>query len=289
VESYNTVMRVWADLRAPSKAEAALLDLLDRSAGRRRRSGAFQDGGGTTGDDDVGDSTDDQDKHLLEPNSESFALVIRGWLKVAEERGDKDALSSAVRWLASVRSLEQQEGSSSSSGGSGRRRSILSQVDMYGGILSAARRCASEHPDVLDLAVDAFDELRRSHHQVEGLHYSRLLQVGLLALSRPENDNVRSEFVSQLFSDCCEDGRLSKPFLQALANGPVYRDGWTAAESARIVGELLGLSPQRRDRRPWPLPPSWTRNVRQGGLLPDPHDVVRTRFEVYRHGADPYK
>jgi pentatricopeptide repeat protein len=283
VDSYNTVISAWADLGEPDKAEAALAELLRRSDGRRSGSfggsgsgiGTGDDGGGARGKDDYDDADDD----ALAPNSESFALVIRGWLKAAEQRGDGDALASAARWVAAVRELERE----------GRerrgRRAVASQVDMYGGILSAARRCAPGHPDALALALDAFDELRRSHHQVEGAHYSRLLEVGLLSLSRPEDDRARSEFVSRLFADCCEAGHLTKPFVQALANGPVYRDGWTAEESARAVSDLV--APGRRGPPPWPLPASWTRNVRQIGLLPEPRDAVRTRFDVSRRGSDP--
>jgi hypothetical protein len=250
-------MQVWSDLGEPRKAESALVDLLNRS---KAGSAPSQDTG--------------SDASLI-PNSESFALVIRGWLKIAD-KGDKDALMAAVKWLDSVRSREQQSFG----------QSALTQVDMYSGILASSRKCASRYPDILDVAVDVFDELRRSHHQVDCLHYSRLLQVGLLALSRPENDGVRSEFLAQIVAECAEDGLVSKQFIQALANGPVYPEGWTASESRRTVNELV--MPPERGPQPWPLPSSWTRNVKQSGLHPDCRDVERSRFELSQHGVDPY-
>lgn len=236
-------MRVWSDLGLPLKVEEAFSDMMHRS----QHSPA---------------------EAALLPNSETYALIIRAWLSEADE-GNRVALENSIRWLDTLREREATDGTA------------LTQVDMYSRILASARKCASEHPDVLDLSVETFDKLRESYHSVEGIHYSRLLQVGLLALSRREDAHVRSKFVRQLVHDCCEDGLLSKPLLSALANGPTYYDGWTIHESRRMAMELFPT---------WPsVPPSWTRNVRQSGLIPSPRDLERTQFEVFRHGIDPYK
>lgn len=170
------VMQVWAGLGLPERAEAVLEELLSRS---NRKPG---------------------EETPLAPNSESFALVIRGWLDITN-KGSKEALVTAVRWLDSLRERQKKDSG------------VFSQVDLYSRILAACRTCAPMYPDILDLAVITFDNLRESHHAVECIHYSRLLQVGLFALSRPENNEIRTSFVRQIVQDCCEDGLVSKPLL----------------------------------------------------------------------------
>jgi hypothetical protein len=277
-------MRVWADLGKPEKAEAAMMELLSRSEQ----------------DEDAASSSSSSSP--LVPNSESYALVIRGWLaSAASERGDKFALAQAVRWLDAVRDVEDRDPSGTSS--------VLTQVDMYGGVISAARNCAPRHPDVLDIATSTFDKLRKSHHPVDCLHYSRLLQVGMAALGsrRPgmedeSRDLQLADLVARVFRDCCEDGLMSKPFLRALAGGPPSSSAcnshpsWTAhGEHRRMVTDLLlpyhaasvcdddddvdgsgDLSP---------FPASWTRNVRQVGLLPTRHDLERALADARRRGG----
>ena len=194
-------------------------------------------------------------------NSESFSLVIRAWLRVAQ-KGNRKALSAAVRWLKFLREQEKQD------------TGLVCPQDLYSGILGAARKCAAANPGVLDLAVETFRILRASGHQkLLPIHYSHLLQVGLLALSRPEDDNVRISFVQQIVRDCAEDGLVSRKLINALANGPVFYDGWTIEESQRMVSEVF---PE------WPLPPSWIMNVRQGSLTPTRADLRRTMFGISR-------
>lgn len=239
VLSYNMVMRAWADLGEPVRAEEALREFLSHSK--------------------KGDTA-------LTPNSESYCYVIRAWLSVAE-RGSREALIIAARWLDVLLEKERTE------------EGIQSSVETYTQILGAARKCASQCPDVLDVAVDIFEKLRDSHHAIDCLHYSRLLQVGILALSRPDNNDVRTAFVQQVASECREDGLVSSAFLRALANGPIYYDGWTIEESLRLVEDLFPN---------WPLPNSWTRNVKPEGLLPQRRDLLRTMFDISHHGIDPY-
>jgi hypothetical protein len=281
------VMRVWADLGKPEKAEAAMMELLSRSEQ----------------DEDAASSSKSSSSPLV-PNSESYALVIRGWLAAAlSERGDKFALAQAVRWLDAVRDVEERDPSGTSS--------VLTQVDMYGGIIAAARTCAPRHPDVLDIAMKTFDKLRKSHHPVDCLHYSRLLQVGIAALGsrRPgmgRSDRLLADFVARIFRDCCEDGLMSKPFLRALVSGPPSssacssssHQSWTApGEHCRIATDLLlpfcassddGVEGDDDDDEDGdngdhsPFPASWTRNVRQVGLLPTRHDLERALVDVRR-------
>lgn len=239
--SYNLVIRVWSDLGDAKQAERLLSELIHLS----KR----------------------MDLAKIAPNSESYALVIRAWLVVAE-RGSREALITAFRWLKTLAEKERENDSA------------LSQIEFYTAILGAARKCASQCPDVLDVAVETFDMLRSSHHKLDCIHYSRLLQAGILALSKPEDNEVRTAFIKQVVQECCEDGLVSSALLSALANGPVYYDGYTIEESLRM---LFLLFPD------WPLPQSWTRNIRQSEQIPKRSDATRTIFNLSRHGIDPYK
>jgi hypothetical protein len=240
-DTYNVGIQTYERMTEPQKAQRLLSDLI-------RRSDLDQTG-------------------KLKPNSESFASVIRAWLIVAG-MGSKDALETAVRWLDSLAEMEKHE------------TGIVSMVDLYTGVLRAARTCASKYPEVLDLAVETLDKLRASRHTVNDLHYSRLLQIGLLAMSRSEHNDVRTAFITQIVEDCSEDGLISTPLLRALANGPVYYDGWTIEGSDRLTEKLFP---------DWPLPHGWTRNVKQDGHIPRRTDLMRTGFDLVRHGDDPYK
>lgn len=235
-------IRVWSDLGDPLQAERLLSDLIDLS----KR----------------------PDLENVYPSSESYALVIRAWLAVADI-GSQEALAKASNWLRTVVERERDD-----------EQVALSQIEFYSGILGAARKCAAQCPDVLDIAVETFDMLRDSHHAIHPIHFSRLLQVGLLAMSRPENNEVRTAFVKEVAQECCEDGYLSSSFLQALANGPVYYDGWTIEESLRLENLLFP---------DWPLPASWSRNVKESAYLPKRSDFLRTIYNLSHHGVDPYR
>ena len=244
VDAYNLVIRVWASLQQPQRAEKVLAELLNLAA------------------------KSSNDGRLLRPTSESFALLIRAWTAVANHQGSASAWMRAAEWL---HTLVQKETTGDPD--------LVSSVDLFSSILGAARKCASL--DVLNVAVKVFKLLQASHHTVEPLHYSRLIQTGLLALSRPESNEVRASFVRHLLQECQDAGLVSGPLLQAVATGPVYSDGWTAEESEELVLELFP---------DWPFPPSWTRNVRQPGLFPQKTDLER-QSNMYRtatHGVDPY-
>jgi hypothetical protein len=235
--TYNLVIQVWASMKEPLQAEKVLLELT--------RLGV------------------EGHKHLM-PNSESYAAVIKAWLLVAD-RGSRSAIDSALDWLKTVALLEQDN-----------PPQATTSVDWYSGIISAARKCAPQYPDVLEVAMTTFDQLKQSHHVVDCLHYSRLLQTALLALSREEDNAQRSELVRDIVAECCEQGLVSRPLIRALANGQIYYDGWTIEESMRSLDDLF---PE------WPLPSSWTRNVRQRGLFPQRSDFTRRNFEIAQHGT----
>jgi len=243
VDAYNLVIRVWADLKKPLHAEKVLTELINLSA--------------------------DEKSGGVRPTSESFALMIRAWILLSVN-GNEQALKRAAEWLQTLVKREKDD------------PKIVSSVDLFSSILGAARKCASHAPEVLDLSVEVFEQLRSSHHVVEPLHYSRLIQIGLLTLSKADQTEVRNSFVRQLVEECKEAGLVGSPLLQALANGPVYSDGWTIDASDELVWELFP---------DWPLPPSWTRNVKQTDLLPQKHDLMRSRniYNLSKHGVDPYQ
>lgn len=241
VDSYNASIRTHERMGEPDKAERLFSELLRRSE---------MDASGN-----------------LHPNSESFAAVVRAWLVVADE-GSKEGLERAVLWLDSLVEREHKE------------MGVVSTVELYTAVLRAARSCAPMYPEVLDIAVETLDKLRASRHTVGCLHYSRLLQVGLFAMSRAEHKDVRTAFVTQIVDDCAEDGLISAPLLRAISNGPAYYDGWTVEESARVTETVFP---------DWPLPYSWTRNVKQQGHTPSRSDLKRTGYDIARHGNDPYR
>lgn len=150
--------------------------------------------------------------------------------------------------------------------------------DAFLGILKAARKCASDRKDILNLASKTFQYLKESRHVVDPLAYSCLLQIVLQALSRPESDNARTEKVTQIVQDCCEDGLVSKGLVRALTNGPVYESGWTLSESEELTTTLFP---------DWPLPPSWTRNISNDAVLPTQSDFQRTKHILFKHGQNP--
>jgi pentatricopeptide repeat protein len=241
---YNAVIRVFADTGEPVKAEEILRELM---------------AGGPVEADRVA---------VLEADSESFSFVIKGWAAAATADADLRALKKAVEWLDFVSSLEDKE------------EGIKLPGETYRGILAAARACASQSPETLQVALDVFRKLMASHHPVDGLEYSRLLQCGILALSRPEQDDVRGQFLQDLFRNAAEAGLVNGPLLRTLANGAIFYDGWTADESWRWTRLLVGE---------WPLPPNWTRNIKQDGFLPIASDLRRTNFrQKGTHGSNPY-
>ena len=189
-----------------------------------------------------------QQYYNLLPNTESYAAVIREWLAVADN-GSWDALEAAAKWMGKV---EQQTNDQSSA---------LSSVDWYSEFLNAARKCAPQHPKALELALHIFSQLEASHHTIDCLHYARLLQTGLAALSQEQETSRRTEFITTT--------------IRALTNGSVYYDGWTIEESMRLVDEVF---PE------WPLPGAWTRNLRQHGFRPKCTDLLRRNYNLSQHG-----
>ena len=183
------------------------------------------------------------------PNSESFAIVIRAWLQLAEHTRNLEqrirSIKRAVEWLTSLREIENE-------------KNLSTAPELYHGVIRVARLAASpDCPFVLEIAQDVFEKFRQSRHRVNYLSYAALLQVALKVYGRPEQAVERKEFVNDLFQDCCEDGLLSNLFLRALSNDD-------SPECQDLVDNL---------RYHWPLSLSWSRNLKNGTTHPELLDL----------------
>lgn len=218
VGTYNIVIRALAHSEGASAAESLLLDL--------------------------GDKYREESDASLCPNSESFALVIRAWLRQARTETYSDdkfqALSRAVEWLSSLREIEGEN-------------KLATTPEQYVGVLKAAMECARDRPEVLQMAQDVFDARRRSRHGIDDIAYASLLGVGLEALSFPEDDQRRTDFVHALFDQCREDGLMGKHLVQTLTGSNTYEEGWTIQEREELMKGIF---------QTWPFPRSWSRNIR---------------------------
>lgn len=249
VLSYNIAIQTWISLKQPLEAEKLLLALLQHS------------------DNNNSNQKNGHDYSKLRVNSESFSLLIRAWLAVADD-GSISALMAAAKWLSAIETREQSDST------------ISSSVELYTLFLGSARKCAAHSAEVMTISLQVFDNLRQSRHLMDCLHYSRMLQIGLLSLSRATNNTTRDKFIEEIVTECKDAGLVSSALLQALADGPTYPDGWTVEESKRVVGEHFPMG--------GPLPPSWLRNIRQQGQLPKESDLYRRTFFVFHHGVDPW-
>lgn len=212
VATYNAVVKALAKTEGALAAENMLLDLGEK----------YQK---------------DRTPELC-PNSESFAIVIRAWMRSADETKIIEervaALKRAVEWLSSLREIEN-------------KKNLSTAPELYGGVLRLCRTAA--HPDrafILGIAKDVFDNFRQSRHRVDYMSYAALLQVGLKVYRNPEHSTERREFVKSLFYECCDDGLMSNLFLRSLSDD-------VSLECKEMVEEL---------QHQWPLPQSWSRNVK---------------------------
>jgi hypothetical protein len=251
LQCYNAVLSIYARLSDPVSATRVFHHLNQRIS---EEAGSTAKLGANTG-------------VKLRASSETYSMIFRSWLYLAE-RGSLPAFKQLVQVLETVEAADQTKESG-----------VLASVELYSEILRVARNCAPSYPEVLDMSVSVFDRLRASRHAVQPIHFSRLLQIGLVALSRPENDEVRTAFVRQLTRECRDAGYISSAYLQALASGPVYRSGWTRFSSERLTLELFPS---------WPLPPSWMRNIKQDGFIPQREDLHRSFFATLDHGSVAY-
>jgi hypothetical protein len=200
---------------------------------------------------------EEKNEHFPKANSESFSTVIHGLL--SSERAQKcppgEGVKRAMGWLDEVLTRENQ--------GTG----IASAPDLFHGVLKAAASCP--RPEVLNIGLEVLQKYKASRHRVDPLAYAFLLKIGLKTLHRPENDNERTGFIYHVVEDCTDNGMLCRSFARELVNGQIYIMGWTGQESVRIVQEIF---------HEFPLPVSWTRNVKEEERANETH-FVRTNWK----------
>lgn len=207
--------------------------------------------------------------NTLVANTSAFTFVIRGWIRHEESLSVEDmgyGCEKALHWLDLLLDREDQK-----------IPHAATSPELYAGIVKAAKDAAMGvkttrvSKRVLKTALEAFSEFRSSRHAVEQNAYAWIMQIGLKALSSPADDAGRQKLIRHLSKACCEDGYVSKNFVNALSNGPIWAEGWTAEESERMTKEVFG---------DWPMPKSWSRNIRRSGDIPKPIDTRRSRFRV---------
>lgn len=250
INTYVAVLKTLADVGDHVSAEGLVLDLLLRSE--------------TSVD---GDSI----QSGLKPTTGIYSLLINTYVRVAEN-GNEDALGKAVKLLGTLEEFARDES-----------LNFSVPARLYSDVMGAARKCvaASSSPDsILDLSFGLFEKARKTRQGLEYIHYTHLLQVGVQALARADQSNARNEFIYSIVRNCQEDGLVSSTFIKAISNGPVYPDGWTIEESKRIMNELFSV---------WPLPVSWTRNIKDKDQLPKQSYWKRRKFRTSKHRVDPFK
>jgi len=200
---------------------------------------------------DLGEKYRDEriDHPGLCPNSESFSIVIRAWLESADQArniGERiKSIRRAYEWLSSLRGIENEN-------------NLSTAPQLFTGMLSLLKSCAIQRPNILDLAQQIFEEFRQSRHRLDDISYANLLKVGLRAYSGPVNSEIRENFVEKLFSECCYDGLVSNVFIRALVDD-------SSNECKNLTDRVLLQN--------WPLPPAWSRNLKNKNNLPVPSDV----------------
>ena len=197
------------------------------------------------------------------PNSESFAIVIQAWLESAKEARNVDDRIASIRrayeWLSSLRGIENEN-------------NLSTAPQLFTGLLSVSKTCAKQRPQVLDLAEKIFDDFRKSRHRLDCISYATLLQVGLRAHFGPNNGGIRQKFVGDLFGECCENGLISNVFVRTLVDDP-------SAECKSLVDRAL---------KDWPLPSSWSRNLknRNNQCVPSDLKILAEREKLRKWGTN---
>lgn len=271
--SYEKVMMAWANSRRPNAGQRAqfwLKNLWNESEleGDKNllpkvgtynialRALAFSDGASAAESLllDLGDKYREEADTSLCPNSESFAIVIRAWLREVQQSHHIDdkfqALNRAVEWLNSLREIENEN-------------NLSTTPEQYANILKEAKACARDRPQVLSVAEAVFNAQRQSRHGLDVFSYANLLSVGLEAYSTSDEADKKAEFVLNLFNKCRDDGLVGKHFIQALAG----HTNWNIDAREELMKATFYT---------FPFPLSWTRNIRSHSFMARESDFRRS-------------
>jgi len=183
----------------------------------------------------------------LRPNTESFSLVIRTWLKQAITGND---FVETYNWLEVLLLREENnvQGCSSS-------------PELFTSILKVAMKTSSTDAKILEVAFKTFQKLQSSRHNIDANSYQWLLTIGLRVLVDSTNDDSRNIFLESIIRSCCNEGYVSRGFVAALSKGPFSScGGWTREESKRVISAYFDEGM---------VPNSWSRNVNKDHRIID--------------------
>mmetsp|Transcript_813 Transcript_813/g.1286 ORF Transcript_813/g.1286 Transcript_813/m.1286 type:complete len:822 (-) Transcript_813:1477-3942(-) len=228
VNTYNSVILAFLNIGQPVEAENLLKELLDMDRNNE-----------------------------LRPNSESFALVIRAWMKYIKSEKENDVVQgckNASKWLLTLLDKEDESQGYTTS------PEVFSQ--MIQGIEFATRKSGDK--TLLGIALEIFSKLQSSRHHLDAISYKCLLQIGNRTLTGPSNRKGRNKFNHTVIASCCEDGLLSKDFMSVLSNTSFQKNLGTG--ELRAIGEKYFSN--------WPLPNNWHRNVKPHHFVPSKKDCA---------------
>jgi len=236
VQTYNTAMLAFQKIYQSERAEKLLIELIE-----------LEDKNIVTGQNEI-----------LKPNSESFCIVIRAWLTlIKSDHHDVDVIHGCLRALKWLSILLEREDSNI--------HGFSSSPELFLQILQAVKVASLKgHHDkkiVLQIALKTFSMLQKSRHHVDTGSYICLLQIGVRSLVGSENRNGRKKFLQTVITSCCEDGLLSRGFLQTLSK--IRRSTSESIEIKQIGKQFFSN---------WPLPNEWHRNVKIQNLIPSKQD-----------------
>jgi hypothetical protein len=230
INTYNSVILAFQNVCQPAEAENLLEELIQM-----------------------------KDESELKPNSETFSLVIRTWLKYAKDGAENDAVHGcrrAFKWL-SILLEKEDEG-----------QDITSSPELFSQIISTVEistRRTRKEKSFLNIALQTFSKLQSSRHHIDVTAYKCLLQTGIRTLSGNSNRKGREKFVRTVISSCCDDGLISRDVIYVLSD-KFHLSQSEQNEIKTISKEFFG---------DWPLPINWSRNVKQQHLKPSKRDCAR--------------
>ena len=211
VVTYNAVIQAYCSIGEARKAEDILKELLDQ-----------------------------EDITGIRPNSESFSLGIRAWLKhinMYKKTSDPvDGCRKALKWLSILLEREQD--------GIGR---CSSSPELFSSIIKTIHDIEFSDIHLLEIALKTFSRLKKSRHHMDQYTYQWILKIGMATIAPSVNERGRSAFLNDIIKSCCDDGLISGIFISALTSSSSCNDDVKIAES--YFSE-------------WPMPNSWTRNVK---------------------------
>mmetsp|Transcript_16707 Transcript_16707/g.20408 ORF Transcript_16707/g.20408 Transcript_16707/m.20408 type:complete len:353 (+) Transcript_16707:677-1735(+) len=228
VNTYNSVILAFLNVDRPIEAENLLKELIEM------------------------DGSND-----LRPNSESFALVIRGWLKYVKSGKENDVVQGckhAFKWLSTL--LEKED----------KNEGFTSSPETFSQMIQTVEIATRKSRDkaLLGIALETFSNLQSSRHHVDMISYKCLLEIGNRTLTGPSNRKGRKKFIHTVINSCCEDGLLSKDFMSVLSSES-FRHNLETGE-IRAIGEKFFSD--------WPLPNNWHRNVKPQHFVPSKKDCA---------------